>query len=237
MERKVFAVYRFAPPSPGMERSMLDADTFLTTLYVVIDDFCKAELPSALHPGPAAALSCSEVLTLAIFGQWQGFGSERGFYRYAQRQLRAAFPQLPTREQFNRQDRQYQPAVSACFLHLVPLLAAQRCAYEALDSSGVPTRDAKRRGAGWLPGLADIGWSNRLGGYEGVHLLLAVTPFGVIAGFGVGAASTKDQPLAETFFALRRQPHAGLASVGASARSPYGVDKGFDREVHHSIRS
>ena len=63
---------------------------------------------------------------------------------------------------------------------LVHLLAAQHCAYEALDSSGIPPRDAKRRGAGWLPGLADIGWSNRLGWYEGVHLLLAVNPVGVI---------------------------------------------------------
>jgi hypothetical protein len=35
----------------------------------------------------------------------------------------------------------------------------------------VPIRDAKRRGASWLPGLADIGWSNRLGWYEGFHLL------------------------------------------------------------------
>src|ERR671931_2557130 len=135
-----------------MERSMLDADTFLTTLYVVIDDFCKAELSWELHPGPAAALSRSEVLTLAIFGQWQGFGSERGFYRYAQRHLRAAFPTLPAREQFNRQLRQQYAALVACFLHLVQLLAAQRCPYEALDSSGIPTRDAKRRGAGWLPG-------------------------------------------------------------------------------------
>src|SRR5262245_56077457 len=72
---------------------------------------------------------------------------------------------------------------------------------------GSQTRDAKRRGAGWLPGLADSGWSHRLGWYEGVHLLLAVNPLGVSTGLGCGAASTKDQPLAETFFALRRQPH------------------------------
>jgi len=32
-----------------------------------------------------------------------------------------------------------------------------KCPYETLYSSGIPTRDAKRRGAGWLPGLADIG--------------------------------------------------------------------------------
>ena len=80
------------------------------------------------------------------------------------------------------------------------LLAAQRCAYEALDSTGVPTREAKRRVAGGLPGLAAIGWRNRLGWYAGVHLLLAVNPTGVITGCGCGAASTKDQPLAETFF-------------------------------------
>jgi len=121
----------------------------------------------------------------------------------------------------------------AFFLHLVRLLAAQRCPYEALDSSGVPTRDARRRGAGWLPGLADIGWSNRLGWYEGFHVLLAVNPWGMITGFGFGPASTKDQPLAETFFALRRYPHPGLASVGFPAWGPYVVDKGFEGPANH----
>ena len=85
---------------------MVDVDTFLTTLYVMVDDFCKASLPADAHPGPPATLDRSEALTLAIFGQWQGFGSERGFYRSAQRHLRAAFPALPTREQCNRQVRQ-----------------------------------------------------------------------------------------------------------------------------------
>jgi hypothetical protein len=211
---------------------MVDVDTFLTILYVMVDDFCKTSLPPETHPGPEAALSRSETVTLAIFGQWQGFGSERGFYRYAQRHLRPAFPQLPTREQFNRQVRQQYEALVACFLYLGRLLAAQHCLYEALDSSGMPTRDAKRRGAGWLPGLADIGWSNRLGWYEGFHLLLAVNPVGVITGFGFGPASTKDQPLAETFFALRRQPHPGLARVGAPARGAYVVDKGFEGQAN-----
>jgi hypothetical protein len=207
---------------------MVDVDTFLTTLYVMVDDFCRLSLPPEPHPGPQAALSRSEVVTLALFGQWQGFGSERGFYRYAQRQLQAAFPQLPTREQLNRQIRYQQEALVAFFLHLVHLLAAQQCAYEALDSSGVPTRDVKRRGAGWLPGLADIGWSTRLGWYAGFHLLTAVNPVGVSTGFGFGPASTKDQSLAATFFALRRQPHPGVPSVGCPALGPYVVDKGFE---------
>jgi hypothetical protein len=214
---------------------MIDTDTFLTTLYVMVDDFCKTSLPLETHPGPHAALTRSEVVTLAIFGQWQSFGSERGFYRYAHQHLRAAFPALPVREQFNRQVRQSYEALVACFLHLVQLLAAQQCPYEALDSSAIPTRDVKRRGAGWLPGLADIGWSNRLGWYEGFHLLLAVNPLGVITGFGFGAASTKDQPLAETFFALRRYPHPRLTSVGAPAYGPYIVDKGFEGQTAQVI--
>jgi hypothetical protein len=137
--------------------ALVDIDPFLTTLYVMVDDFCTTALPAEFPLGPQAALNRSEVLTLAIFGPWQGFGSERGFSRSAPRHLRVAFPQLPTREQCKRQRRQQHDALVACFLPLVRLLAAQRGPYEALDSSGVPTRDAKRRGAGWLPGLADMG--------------------------------------------------------------------------------
>jgi hypothetical protein len=97
----------------------------------------------------------------------------------------------------------------------------------------VPVRDSKRRGEGWLAGYADIGWSNRLGWYEGFCLLTAVDLTGVITGFGFGPASTKDQQMAETFFALRHQPDPRLPSVGSflAASEPryYVVDKGFER--------
>ncbi len=44
---------------------MLDVDTFLTALYVMVDDFCHSQLPKR-RPGPQASLSDSEVITLAI---------------------------------------------------------------------------------------------------------------------------------------------------------------------------
>ncbi len=212
---------------------MIDIDTFLTILYVMMDDFCKHALPTPHRPGPAASLTRSEVVTLALFGQWQHFTSERDFYRYAQRHLREAFPSLPDRAQFNRLLRLHREAVVGCFLHLVQLLEAQRCAYEALDGTPAVTRAAKRRGLGWLPGLADIGWSNRLGWYEGLQVLTAVNPWDVITGFGVASASTKDQPLAETFFALRAFPDPRIASVGAPAQGVYVTDKGFEGEERH----
>jgi hypothetical protein len=58
-------------------------DTFLTTLYVMVDDFGTLALLPEPHPGPQAALSRRAVVTLALCGQWQGLGNERGLYRYA----------------------------------------------------------------------------------------------------------------------------------------------------------
>ncbi len=137
---------------------MLDVDTFLTTLYVIADNFCQSQPPKR-RPGPQASLSESEAITLAIFARWSRFASERGFYRYAEANLRDAFPALPDRSQFNRCVRSCTELIEAFVLHLVSLLKARKRPYQALDSSAMPIRDCKRRGHGWLAGYADIGWS------------------------------------------------------------------------------
>ena len=130
---------------------MVDVDTFLTALYVMVDDFCHSHLPKK-RPGPEPSLSESEVITLAIFAQWSRFASERDFYRYATGHLRGAFPTLPDRSQFNRLVRSRTELIEEMTLHLAEVLEARQCPYEALDSSAMPVRDAKRRGAGWLAG-------------------------------------------------------------------------------------
>lgn len=206
---------------------MLDPDTFLTFLYVTVDDYCKTLPPPRRRPGPAAALSRSEVVTLALFGQWARFGGERGFYRYAARHLRGAFPGLPARAQLNRRLRAEHAALVAVGHALAETLGARGGAYEALDATAVRVRNAKRGGAGWLAGAVDIGWSNRLGWYEGFHLLVSASPDGVVTGFGFGLASTKDQPLAETFFAARHAADPRLPSVGRPSGEPYVADGGF----------
>ena len=213
---------------------MIEVDTFLTALYVMVDDFCQSRPQKKRRPGPDASLSPSEVVTLAIFSRFSRFASERDFYRYARTRLRGAFPTLPRRSQFNRSVRNQLALIEEVALHLVEMMEARRCPYEALDSSAMPVRDAKRRGTGWLAGLADIGWSNRLGWYEGFRLLMAVSPAGIITGFGFSAASTADQPLAETFFAVRRRPNSRLASTGSAAMGPYVADKGFEGAENHA---
>ena len=208
---------------------MLDVDTFLTTLYVIVDDFHKSHPPELRRPGPDASLSDSEVITLAIFARFSRFASERDFYRYAHSNLRDAFPTLPERSQLNRRVRSLAGLLEEVALHLAQLMGSRGCPYEALDSAAMVVRDAKRRGTGWLAGCADVGWSNRLGWYEGFKLLVAVRPTGVITGFGFASASTAEQPMAETFFAARHRPNSRLLSVGcATSGGCYVADKGFE---------
>src|SRR5215210_250371 len=213
---------------------MVDVDTFLTALYFMADNFYKAR-PKEEHrrPGPDASLTPGEVITLAIFARFSRFASERDFYRYADANLRGAFPTLPDRSQLNRLVRSHAQLIEQMALYLAKMNDAGRCPYEALDSAAMVVRDAKRRGAGWLAGYADIGWSNRLGWYEGFKLLVAVSPKGVITGFGFASASTADQPLAETFFDSRRHPNPLLASVGCVASGCYVADKGFEGAENH----
>src|SRR6266851_8878898 len=210
---------------------MIDLDTFITTLYVMVDEYCQSKgEPERPKPGLEASLSQSEVITLVLFGQWGQFPSERAFYRYASHHLREAFPQLPDCSQFNRLQRTYRDEITAFALFLVQVLQARQTAYEVLDSTAAVTRDAKRRGLGWLAGQADIGWSNRIGWYEGFHLLLCVTPQGVMTGFGEALASTHDQHLAATLFAARQTRSPRLPSAGLPTQGSYLADKGFAGE-------
>jgi hypothetical protein len=208
---------------------MCDPETFLTTLYVMVDDFCQTQLPARPTPteGRPPALNRSEVVTLALLSRWHRFASERDFHRWAQRHLRPAFPTLPHQSQFNRLVRQHLTAITAFFNALADRLAAPTDLYEALDSTAAPIRNTKRRGRGWLGAQAERGWSNRLGWYFGFKVLLAVRPTGVITGFGFAPANTNDYPLAETFFTVRHRPDPALPSVGRPAPCPYLTDKGF----------
>jgi len=206
---------------------MFDLDTFLTTLYVTIDDFCKQHTQPRRRPGPVPSLSVSEVLTLVVFGQWARFGSERGFYRFAVARLRPFFPSLPAYSQFNRLIRLYLPELVAFFRHTAELAKCPTDLYQVIDGFGVATRNKSRRGEGWLALFANKGLCSRLGWYIGFQVMDCVTSEGAVTGFGFGSASVKDTTLAETMLALRAFPQPNAQSVGEYSDLPYLADKGF----------
>jgi Transposase DDE domain len=216
---------------------MFDMDTFLTILYVTADDFSKSHPAAPTRPGPAAALSPSEVITLALFSQWHLFQSERGFYRYALRHLRPAFPTLPDRSQFNRLVRAQHDAIVAFALALGWQVSLPSAGYEVLDSMGLPVRNVKRRGRGHLAGQAALGWCNRVGWFMGLKLLTVVSRVGAITGFGIGPGNCGDHLLAETLLAARWYLLPRLPTAGHTLDGCYIADTGFaGRQVRRRWR-
>jgi len=207
---------------------MLDWETFLITLYDLVDTFCKRLPPKRPRPGPEASLSVSEVITLLVLSQWGHFTSERAFYRWAQRHLQSAFPTLPDRSQFNRLARQHQGQVEAFFVFTTTWARETPSLFEILDGYGAKVRNLNRRGSGWLDLFANKGHCSRLGWYYGFCILDAVTPEGYLRGFGFGPASTNDMTLAETFLALRQRPDPRLVTVGTPSQGVYLTDRGFN---------
>lgn len=78
----------------------MDLETFLVSLYVLVDEWWLERHPPAPRgPGRPPLLSESEVLTLAILAQWPRFRSERDFWRFARSHLRCYFPNLLSQSQ------------------------------------------------------------------------------------------------------------------------------------------
>ena len=96
---------------------MMDLDSFLVSLYVLIDDWWKADHPSSVprKPGRPALLSESEVFTLAILAQWPRFRSERDFWRFASSHLRPYFPMLCSQGQLKvGASEPWSPSCASC---------------------------------------------------------------------------------------------------------------------------
>ena len=56
---------------------MIDIDTFLTTLYVMVDDFCKTTLLPERHPGLQAAITILTMLNRATQHRYTGSTRKR----------------------------------------------------------------------------------------------------------------------------------------------------------------
>lgn len=215
---------------------MPDFETFVIAVYLLVDTFVQqTDPPEPVRPGRPPGLCRAELLTLALIAQLDRFASERAFARFAHTRLQVLFPGLPERSGLNRAFRAHADELTRFGRWCARRLGAQTAPYEVLDTTAWPVRNAKRRGEGPLVDVAAIGRSLRLGWFEGVRVLVAVTPAGVITGCGVGAGNEQDRNLTETFLAQRAEPVQALPSVGRPASGIYLADSGFagPRTRHH----
>ena len=121
----------------------MDLDTFFTLLYVFIDNWYKAEGAALMqrHAGPALQMSDSEVLTIAIAGQWREgvpWRSERSLVRYLEAHGRRWFPRMLKRSAFNYRVRHLWAALVRLQQVLAEALTDEKDLYEVVDCVPLP---------------------------------------------------------------------------------------------------
>jgi hypothetical protein len=243
----------------------MDMDTFLTTLYVVVDDWYKAEIGRREHVGARERMGDSEVLTVALAGQWRKgvpWASERGVVRWMQCHGRGWFPRMLGRSAFNERVRQ----LWGLFIRLQQVVAGwlnqPTDVYECLDAVplvAMSNGQAKREAGHWL-WESQVGHGGTSGSFfVGDHLLASVTARGVVTGWLVGNADINDRWLLTAFLSARAgQPelvapptatharHADRATppvghigafqaVGQTRTGLYLADRGFNSRRWHSL--
>jgi hypothetical protein len=231
----------------------MDYDTFFTELYVMIDDWYKAEVAGQItkHAGAVAQMSDSEVLTVMIAGQWR---SERGLLRWLEAHGRGWFPRLLKRSACNRRGRWLWGAFIALQQWVAQGLGSAEAVYECVDGTPVPAYSAGqalRETGHWL-WESQRGHGGTHGGwFIGDRLLASVTEYGVVTGWVLGIANINERWLLEALLSARAGQAAlvgpppdtkhsrgdltapverigPLQAVGKAAGNPYLADRGFN---------
>ena len=236
----------------------MDLDTFVTTLYVLVDDWYKGRVKARMqrHAGAELTMSDSEVLTLALANRWQAgtpWKSERGLVRYMQKHGRHWFPRMLGRSQFNQRVRELWSVMVCLQQDILRGLLAEEL-YEVVDCTPLP-HCSLAQGAShdrhWLNGRLGRG-GNDGGWFFGEQLLVSVTQSGIVTGWLVGQAHLDDRWMLEAFLSTRHghmrliepplperkqseyrmiplvDSFSPAITVGAESGVPYLADEGFN---------
>lgn len=238
----------------------MDLETFFTTVYVLVDDWYKQAIAphKPVQCGVKADMSDSEVLTLALAGQWRGsvpWDSERGVVRYVQTHAKHLFPKMLHRSAFNRRSRCLYGVLVRLQEALAEDLETPDDIYECVDCQPLPAfscGQAQRSQQHWL-WTSQRGYGGTQGSfYWGDKLLLSVSRSGAVTGWVIGAASINDRWLLEALLSLRagsfqllrpepnrhaarrqrptppHEPIGPLSAAGKARSRPYLADRGFN---------
>jgi hypothetical protein len=239
----------------------MDLDTFIKTLYRLIDEWYEREMQAQMqrHAGAAVKMSDSQVLTVAIAGQWRvgvPWQSERGVVRYMLEHGQAWFPDMLHKSQFNLRVRELWAVLVRLQQVVAKWLQTETDLYECVDCSPIPScsiAQAASQDRHWLSGELGRGGNNG-GWFYGEQVLVSVRPSGAITGWLVGRAAVDDRWMLEAFLSSRQhhmqligpppvlkkryQRHSvptaesfgSALTAGDDAAVPYLTDRGFNGE-------
>lgn len=197
-----------------MIENFLDLCTYV---YVVTDEvYQRAVAPYDARPGPQAAFSDSELLTVSIVAELVGLDAETRCLAYLRRNHPTLFPLLPERSRYNRRRRglaevtnRVRGAVMARLWRVLEAEGADLCAIDSVPVPAVGFHHA-RHDHRWY-GEADDGRvaSKKQTSY-GFKLHLLISASGLVLDFALVAANAADGTLAEQLLIDK----AGLTVLG-----------------------
>jgi hypothetical protein len=203
--------------------TIMDLDTFFTTLYVLVDDWYTAKMAEqmARKRGQEPQMSDSEVLTVALAGQWRvgvPWRSERGVVRYMQAHGRGWFPKMLQRSAFNERVRN----LWAVFVHLQQTMSEwlrqPTEIYEVVDCVPLPACSIAQThtyDGHWL-WWSTKGYGGTQGGwYWGEQACASVLPCGAVTGWIIASAHSDDRWLLQ---ALISQRHGQFEVAGPASK-------------------
>lgn len=179
----------------------MPTETFLTTLYTIVDDWYQAHAPRLLagKVGQKPVFSDSEVITLSLAQHWLAISEERDFLRFIHNNFLFLFPRLISQGQFNRRARNLCWLTNAMRQHLVEQMGIASAPCQLIDGTPVKVRHWRRFGKGHLllPEAALGYCASKKETYYGFRLLALTTLDGIIVAWDLFAANTDERECAQ----------------------------------------
>jgi hypothetical protein len=180
---------------------MIDMETLLTVMFVIVDDWYIAEGMDYLRGkrGVKPTFSDSEMLTLMLAMDVLSYESERRFYQFVKANYHALFPELVERSQFNRRARSLRGLVEKLRQHWLAQLGATLASAVLLDTKPVPVLSYKRgKSHTDFAGVAGYGvCTSRNLKYYGFKLVILTTMEGMPVVYELVPANTDERDAAE----------------------------------------
>ena len=175
----------------------MPTETFLTTVYTIIDDWYRQYAPKLLagKAGKKPLFSDSEVLTLAVAQHWLGIAQEREFLRFIRNNHLPLFPRLLHQSQFNRRARALCWLLRELCRHLIAERGLVKTPCQLIDGTPVQVRHWRRLGKGHLLWPeASLGYcAAKKETYYGFRLLAVTTLDGIIVDWNLFAANADER--------------------------------------------
>ena len=209
-----------------------DFEDFCLSMYVLVDDLWTHIGHRYRRPGPAAACSDSELMTMVLVGECRGWDQETELVAGWQ-DYRRLFPVIPERSRFNRRRRALQHAINdlrRAALTALDLAQDRQC---VIDSLPVPVMHfhlvpSSPSTGTWRTAGASFGKvSSKKQTLFGYKLHLLVTLGGVILDFVLAPANVHDLTVGAELLAEQRD----LLALGDKAYYSAAVAAALQAEV------